>query len=109
MLLSEEEYQRLLEADAERYSQDRHIIEQHLQLCLRDVLKVARTTADFWEIKKQLVYTPRIVIMVREFVFTPQEAVVMVRECGELERLHWWSDELGPVRRHGLGCIGGFS
>ena len=31
MLLSEEEYQRLLEADAERYSQDRHIIEQDVQ------------------------------------------------------------------------------
>ena len=49
----------------------------------------------------QLVYTPRIVIMVRESVFTPQEAVFMVRECGELERLHWRSDELCPVWRHG--------
>ena len=35
--------------------------------------------------------------------FSQRKPHLNLREYGNLERIHWWSDELGPVRRHGLG------
>ena len=35
--------------------------------------------------------------------FSHRKPHLNLREYGDLERIHWWSDELGPVRRHGLG------